>query len=215
VRVRPLANEMSAISMRVPGDISSAAPWLVLAAAHPDAEIRLKAVGVNPTRTGIVDALQMMGADVRLEEERMWGPEPVADIVVRSSPLHGAVIDGNLIPRAIDELPLLALAGCLAEGETVIRDAAELRAKESDRLRTTAEGLRRLGAEVEERPDGLRMWGPQQLRGATASSRGDHRTAMLLAIAGALARGETVVRNSEAVAVSYPTFWQDLESLST
>src|SRR5438128_7857115 len=104
VRIRPLAGELTAISLRVPGDISSAAPWLVLASAHPDAEIRIRAVGVNPTRTGIVDALTMMGADVRLEEERMSGPEPVADIVVRSSPLHGAVIDGNLIARSIDEL---------------------------------------------------------------------------------------------------------------
>jgi 3-phosphoshikimate 1-carboxyvinyltransferase len=215
VRVQPLANELSAISMRVPGDISSVAPWLVLAAAHPDAEIRISAVGVNPTRTGIVDALRMMGAEVRVEEERMWGPEPVADIVVRSSRLHGAVIDGNLIPRAIDELPLLALAGCFAEGETVIRGAAELRTKETDRVRTTAEALRRLGAEVEERPDGLSVWGPQKLRGATASSRGDHRTAMLIAVAGALAQGETIIRNSDAVGVSYPTFWQDLDSLSS
>ena len=215
VRVQPLANELSAISMRVPGDISSAAPWLVLAAAHPDAEIRISAVGVNPTRTGIIDALRMMGADVRVEGERTWGPEPVADIVVRSSPLHGAVIDGNLIPRAIDELPLLALAGCFAEGETVIRNAEELLVKESNRVRTTAEGLRRLGAEVEQMPDGLRVWGPQKLKGATASSRGDHRTAMLLAVAGALAQGETIIRNSDAVGVSYPTFWQDLDSLST
>jgi 3-phosphoshikimate 1-carboxyvinyltransferase len=214
VRVQPLANELSAISMRVPGDISSAAPWLVLAAAHPDAEIRISAVGVNPTRTGIVDALRMMGAEVRVEEERTWGPEPVADIVVKSSRLHGAVIEGNLIPRAIDELPLIALAGCFAEGETVIRNAEELLVKESNRVRTTAEGLRRLGAEVEETRDGLRVWGPQKLKGATASSRGDHRTAMLLAIAGALAQGETIIRDSDAVAVSYPTFWQDLDGLS-
>jgi len=215
VRVQPLVNELSAISMRVPGDISSAAPWLVLAAAHPDAEIRISSVGVNPTRTGIVDALRMMGADVRVEEERTWGPEPVADIVVRSSSLRGSVIAGDLIPRAIDELPLLALAGCLAEGETVIREAAELRTKETDRVKTTAEALRRLGAEVEETPDGLRVWGPQKLKGATASSRGDHRTAMLLAVAGALAQGETIISNSDAVGVSYPTFWQDLDSLST
>ena len=214
IRLQPLARELAALSMRVPGDISSAAPWLVLGALHPDAEIRIPAVGVNPTRTGILDALQMMGADVSLEEERMWGPEPVADIVVRSSNLRGAVIDGGLIPRAIDELPLLALAGCFAEGETVIRNAEELIVKESNRVRTTAEGLRRLGAEVEELPDGLRVHGPQKLRGAVASSHGDHRTAMLLAVAGSLADGETVIRNCEAVAVSYPTFWEDLEALS-
>ncbi len=214
LRVRPLQRELSAMSMRVPADISSAAPWLVLAAAHPDAEIRLSAVGVNPTRTGILDALRMMGADVTLEEERTWGPEPVADIVVRSSRLKGATIEGGLVPRAIDELPLLALAGCKAAGETVIRDAAELRTKESDRVRTTAEGLRRLGATVEEKEDGLRVEGPQPLRGATLSSHGDHRLAMMLAVAGALAAGETIIRNSAAVAVSYPMFWKDLEGIS-
>jgi 3-phosphoshikimate 1-carboxyvinyltransferase len=165
---------------------------------------------VNPTRTGIIDVLCMMGADIRLEEERMWGPEPVADIVVRSARLQGAVIGGDLVPRAIDELPLLALAGCLAEGETLIKDAAELRVKESDRVRTTAEGLRRLGARVEERPDGLRIEGGQRLSGATVSSHGDHRLAMMLAVAGAIAEGETVIRNPAAVAVSYPRFWEDL-----
>jgi 3-phosphoshikimate 1-carboxyvinyltransferase len=214
VRIQRLDSEMHALSMRVPGDISAAAPWLVLGAVHPDAELRLEGVCVNPTRTGVLDALAMMGADVRIEEERAWGPEPVADITVRSSRLRGAVIAGDLVPRAIDELPLLALAGCLAEGETVIRDARELRVKESDRVRTTAEGLRRLGAEVEERPDGLRVRGPQQLRGAAVSSHGDHRLAMMLAIAGYVSTGETRVRNFSAVAVSYPMFWRDLESIT-
>lgn len=215
VSVRRLDRELAAMPMRVPGDISSAAPWLVLGALHPDAEIRICGVSVNPTRTGILDALSMMGADIRLEEERSWGPEPVADLVVRSSRLQGTVIDGDLVPRAIDELPLLALAGCLAEGETVIKDAAELRVKESDRIRTTAQGLRRLGAHVEETPDGLRIPGGQKLTGAGVSSHADHRLAMMLAIAGSLARGETVVRNSGTVAVSYPLFWEDLDALSS
>ncbi len=214
VRVRPLRGELEPLAMRVPGDISAAAPWLVLGSLHPDAEVRISAVCVNPTRTGIIDVLLMMGADIRLEENRTWGAEPVADVVVRSSRLRGAVVRGELIPRAIDELPLAALAGCLAEGETVIRDAAELVVKESDRVRTTAEGLRRLGAEVEERPDGLRVSGPQKLRGGVVSSYGDHRLAMMLAVAGALAEGETVIRNAGAVAVSYPLFWRDLEALS-
>jgi len=138
VTVKRLVRELSAISMRVPGDISSAAPWLVLGAAHPDAEIRITGVGVNPTRTGMLDILQMMGADVQLEEERRVGAEPVADIVVRSSQLRGVIVEGELVPRAIDELPLVALAACFADGETVIREAAELRVKESDRVRTTA-----------------------------------------------------------------------------
>jgi 3-phosphoshikimate 1-carboxyvinyltransferase len=213
ISVQPLSEDMSPLSMRVPGDISSAAAWLVLAAIHPDAEIRVSGVGVNPTRTGILDVLEMMGADVRLAEERTWGPEPVADIVVRSSRLHGVTIDGALVPRAIDELPLVALAGCFAEGETVIREADELIVKESNRVRTTVEGLRRMGVKIEALPDGLRVWGPQRPKGAVVSSNGDHRLAMLLGIAGALAEGETVVRKAESVAVSYPRFWEDFDGL--
>ena len=213
VTVKPLRGELNATSMRVPGDTSSAAPWLVLGAAHPDAEIRITGVCVNPTRTGILDILQMMGADIALEEERTVGAEPVADILVRSSRLSGAVIEGNLVPRAIDELPLVALAGCFAEGETIIKDAGELRLKESDRIRTTVQGLRKLGASVEETPDGLRIPGRQRLHGAPVSARGDHRLAMMLGVAGSLAGGETIVHNSQSVAVSYPRFWHDLGAL--
>jgi len=213
VTIRQLDGDLSALSLRVPGDISAAAPWLVLGTAHPDAEIRIEGVGVNPTRTGVIDALRMMGAEISIEERGLWGAEPVADLVVRSSTLRGVTIGGDLVPRAIDELPLLALAGCLAEGETVIRDAQELRVKESDRIRTTAEGLRRLGAEVEELPDGLRVRGPQRLRGGTASSYGDHRLAMMLAVAACVAQGEVAIRNCGAVAVSYPMFWHHLESI--
>jgi len=213
VAVSPLRRELAALSLRVPGDISAAAPFIVLGAVHPDAEIRISRVGINPTRTGILDALRMMGADLTVEEERTWGAEPVADIVVRSSQLRGAVIGGALVPRTIDELPLLALAGCFAQGETIITDASELRVKESDRIQTTASSLRKLGAEVEERPDGLRVWGPQRLQGKALSSRGDHRLAMMAAAAGALAQGETVIHNSDAADVSYPRFWRDLEAL--
>jgi 3-phosphoshikimate 1-carboxyvinyltransferase len=213
IRVRPLARELKALSVRVPGDISSAAPWLVLGAAHPDAEIRLPGVGVNPTRTGILDCLSLMGADVRLDAEASLGPEPAADIIVRSSRLCGAEIAGDLVPRSIDELPLVALAGCFADGETVIRDAGELRVKESNRIQTTVAGLRAMGANVEETDDGLRVYGPQILHGAMVSSQGDHRLAMMLGVAGALAEGETVVRVAESVAVSYPRFWHDLDEL--
>ena len=213
VRIRPLSGQLTATSLRVPGDISSAAPWLVLASAHPDAEIQIAGVGVNPTRTGILDCLTLMGADIRLEGEGFWGAEPVANIFVRSSQLRGTTIEGDLIPRSIDELPLLALAGCFAQGETVIEDAAELTVKESNRIRTTVEGLRALGANLEERQDGFRVWGPQKLRGAVVSSQGDHRLAMMLAVAGALSQGETVVRQAESVSVSYPRFWLDLERL--
>jgi 3-phosphoshikimate 1-carboxyvinyltransferase len=213
VSVQPLDDELTPLSLRVPGDISAAAPWLVLGAVHPDAEIRISGVCVNPTRTGILDALGMMGADITLQEERTWGAEPVADIVVRSSRLRGVTIDGDLVPRAIDELPLLALAGALADGETVIRDAEELRVKESDRIATTADGLRKLGAEVEEQPDGLQVRGSSRLKGARVSSYGDHRLAMLLAVAGAVADGESVISKADAVAVSYPWFWDDLSAL--
>ena len=214
IRIRPPATTLQAMSMRVPGDISSAAPWIVLGAAHPEAEIRITGVCVNPTRTGILDILQMMGAKISLEEERRVGAEPVADIVVRSSRLQGVVVDGSLVPRAIDELPLVALAGCIAEGETVIRNAAELRVKESDRVRTTARGLRALGADIEEAADGMRIKGGRRLKGAISSSHRDHRLAMMLGVAGALAAGETVIRSSESVEVSYPWFWTDLRGLS-
>lgn len=214
VAVQPLAGELRPLSLRVPGDISAAACWLVLGALHPDAEIRVRGVGVNPTRNGVLDALRAMGADLRVEEERTWGPEPVADIVVRSSRLVGTEIGGELVPRAIDELPLLALAACLAEGETLIRDAGELRVKESDRIGATARELRRLGAEIEETGDGLRIRGRARLRGAAVSSREDHRQAMMLAVAGAVAQGETKISRAQAVGVSYPLFWQDFDRLA-
>jgi 3-phosphoshikimate 1-carboxyvinyltransferase len=213
ISIRALSSDLAPLSMRVPGDISSAAPWMILAAAHPDAEVRLSGIGVNPTRTGIIDVLHMMGAEVELHEERMWGPEPVADIIIRSSNLHGVTVDGSLVPRVIDELPLIALAGCFAEGETLIREAGELVVKESNRIRTTVEELRRMGADIEPLPDGLRVSGRGSLTGAVVSSHGDHRLAMLLAVAGALATGETAVRNADSVAVSYPRFWEDLYRL--
>lgn len=214
VSVRPSVERMRCLSLRVPGDISAAAPWLVLGAVHPDAEVRVPSVCVNPTRTGILDALHAMGADVRLEEERTWGAEPVADIVVRSSRLHGAELGGSLVPRAVDELPVIALAASLAEGETSIKDAAELRVKESDRIKTTTAELKRMGADIEERPDGFAIRGVERLKGAAVASHGDHRLAMMLAVAGAVADGETVIRASEAVAVSYPMFWQDYDKLT-
>jgi len=215
LRVSPPQRELTPLSLRVPGDISAAAFWMVAAAVHPDAEIRLAGVGVNPSRSGIIDALAGMGASITLEEERMWGCEPVADIVVRSSSLRGTVVEGSLIPRLIDELPVLAVAACLAEGETIIREAGELRLKESDRIRTTVLELRRLGASIEEQPDGMVIQGVGCLKGGACGSHGDHRLAMTLAVAGLLAQGETVVRGAEASSISYPGFWHHLEELSS
>jgi 3-phosphoshikimate 1-carboxyvinyltransferase len=210
LRVSPLTGELAPLSLRVPGDISAAAFWMVAAAAHPDAELRLTDVGVNPSRSGIIDALRAMGARIAIEGEQTWGCEPVADIVVHSSRLRGTVIEGALIPRLVDEVPALAVAACLAEGETLVRDAGELRVKESDRIRATASELRRLGAHIQELPDGMVIRGVDRLRGASCGSHGDHRLAMALAVAGLLATGETTVRGAEAVAVSYPTFWDDV-----
>jgi 3-phosphoshikimate 1-carboxyvinyltransferase len=208
VRIQP-AERLAALPLRVPGDISSAAPWLVLGACHPDAEIVLRGVNVNPTRTGLLDILRAMGADLELLEARETGGEPVADIVVRSSSLRATTVSGELVPRAIDELPLVALAACFADGTTVVRDAGELRVKESDRVRAVVETLSRMGADIRELPDGFEVRGPVRLTGARLSGRGDHRIGMLAAIAGSLADGETTVTD-DAVAVSYRDFWEHL-----
>lgn len=215
VRLAPPSRPLEPLNLRVPGDLSAAAFWIVAAALHPDAQVSLPGVGLNPTRTGLTEVLRHMGADIEVAEERIVGGEPVADITVRSSSLTGTVVEGDLLPRLIDEVPVLALAAALARGPTVIRDAAELRVKESDRLATVAAELRRLGARLEERPDGLAIEGGARLRGAAVDSHGDHRLAMALAVAGLLAEGETVVAGSEAAAVSYPGFWRDLEALTS
>ena len=211
VRVRP--GRLSAMDVTVPADISSAAYWLVAGVCHPDAEVRVRNVGVNPTRTGILDALAMMGADVSVENERTEGGELVADLVARSSSLRATEIGGDLIPRLVDEVPVLALAACFAEGTTVIRDASELRIKESDRLMASRVELSRSGAQVEELDDGLRITGGRALRGATHRTYADHRIAMTMGVAGLLAAGETTVQSAQTAAVSYPTFWDDLDSL--
>ena len=215
VTITPPAGDLSAIDVTVPGDISTAAPWLVAATLHPDAELLLTGVGVNPTRTGLIDVLRAMGADIESLEQRTSGGEPVADLRVRSAALHGVEVSGELVPRAIDELPLVALAGALAEGETVIREAQELRVKESDRVATTAAMLRAFGVEIAERRDGMVVQGGARLRAGAVGSSGDHRLAMLAAVAGLLAEGETVVEGAEAVQVSYPDFWRTLARLGT
>ena len=211
VRVRP--GRLSAMDVTVPADISSAAYWLVAGVCHPDAEVRVRNVGVNPTRTGILDALAMMGADVSVENERTEGGEVVADLVARSSSLRAAEIGGDLIPRLVDEVPVLALAACFAEGTTVIRDASELRVKESDRLMASRVELSRSGAQVEELDDGLRITGGRALHGATHRTYADHRIAMTMGVAGLIAAGETTVQSAQTASVSYPTFWDDLGSL--
>ena len=214
LRVAVRRSTLSSIDVTVPGDISGAAFWLVAGCIHPNARIRLKGVGINPTRTGVLHVLQAMNANVRLENVREEGDEPVADIVAESSSLEGAEISGGLIPRVIDELPALALAASLARGKTVIRDAVELRVKESDRIAATVDGLSRLGARIEEETDGMVIHGGGKLIGAECDSYGDHRIAMTLAIAGLVAQGETVIDGAEAAELSYPDFWDTLDSLT-
>jgi len=213
VRMTP-GQPLRPLSMRVPNDVSAAAFWMVGAAVHPDAEIHLTGVGVNPTRTGIIDALRNMGADLAVEEERVVGGEPVADIVVRSSRLHGATVEGDMVARLMDEVPILAVAAAFAHGTTEIRDAQDLRVKESDRIAATASQLRALGATVTEHDDGMIVEGSGGLRGGDVQSFGDHRLAMALAVAGLVGSGEVRVAAAEVVAVSYPGFWADLEKLS-
>ena len=205
---------LSPISLSVPGDISSAAFWMVAGAIHPDARIEIGNVGMNPTRNGIIEVLQSMGAGIIIKNRRLEGDEPVADIVVESSSLKGVQIGGDIIPRIIDEIPIIALAATVADGMTVIKDASELRVKESDRIVTTATELSRLGAEIEELPDGMVVHGVPALKGSSCDSHGDHRLAMALAIAGLIAEGETTIVNAQAVNVSYPGFWNDLEMLT-
>ncbi len=212
VRLEPPA-KLSRIDLEVPGDVSSAAFWLVAAAAHPDAELLLTGVGANPTRTGILDVLVNMGANIEILEERMVGEEPVADLRIRSAGLEGAEVSGAMFPRLLDEVPVLAVAAAIAHGTTVVRDAGELREKESDRITTLAAQLRKLGVAIEERPDGFAIDGGKPLLGARVSGGGDHRLTMALAVAGLLADGETVIEDAESVAVSYPAFWRHVEQL--
>jgi 3-phosphoshikimate 1-carboxyvinyltransferase len=177
----------------VPGDISSAAFWLVAGAIVPGSELLIENVGVNPTRTGVLEALEMMGADIELENQRVVAGEPVADLRIRHGRLKGFEIAGDLIPRLIDEIPILAVAAVFAEGTTVIRDAAELRVKESDRIAVMASQLNRMGARVTELPDGLEITGGTPLVGTEVDSHTDHRIAMSLAVAALNATGTTTI----------------------
>lgn len=197
----------------VPGDISSAAFWLVAAAIVPNSELVVKNVGVNPTRTGVLDALQQMEADMQFQNQRTVAGEPVADIRIRGSQLQATKIAGDIVPRAIDEIPILAVAAVFAKGTTVIRDAAELRVKESDRLAGMAQQLNRMGAQIDELPDGLEITGGTPLQGVEVESYDDHRIAMSLAIAALNASGTTTIDGARSAAISYPNFLQTLQTI--
>ncbi|HSF62649.1 MAG TPA: 3-phosphoshikimate 1-carboxyvinyltransferase, partial [Gaiellaceae bacterium] len=194
--------------LEVPGDFSSAAPLLVAAAIVPGSTLTVHGVGLNPRRTGLLDVLERMGARIAIYNRRPLGGEPAGDVEVRASELVGATVSRKEVPSLIDELPLLALAACHARGETVVRGAAELRFKETDRIAGVVEELRRIGAHIRATRDGFRIKGvPTRLRGGVVESRGDHRLAMLGAIAGVSSREGVELRGSEAVDVSFPGFF--------
>lgn len=207
---------LSPLDFNVPADISSAAFFMVAAVAVPGALVELREVGVNPTRTGILDVLTECGATFEVRSLREEVGEPVADIVVTNGPEPKPFeIGGDLVPRLIDEIPVLAVLATQCRGVSKIRDAKELRVKESDRIETVAYGLGAMGARVETYDDGMDVHGPVQLKGTTIDATGDHRIAMAFAIAGLLAEGETTILNAQSVETSYPNFQRDLESLTS
>jgi 3-phosphoshikimate 1-carboxyvinyltransferase len=199
--------------IKVPGDISSAAYFIVAGLIIPNSEIMIKNVGINPTRDGIIRVCQQMGANIRLENVIDNGGEPVADIVVKYSELNGIEIGGDIIPTLIDEIPIIAILACFAKGQTTIKDAAELKVKESNRIDVMVNNLTKMGADIIGTEDGMIINGGKPLHGATVDSKCDHRIAMSFAIAALLADGETEIIEAECVDISYPNFYSDLKNL--
>lgn len=201
------------LDITVPGDISSAAFLLVAASAQPDSDLTIVDVGINDTRTGIVDALSEMGASIRYKDRTSQGGEPMATLVISGGGLRGMEFGGEQIVTMIDELPVLAVAATQAEGRTIVRDAQELRVKETDRIATTVVELQKMGAKIQETPDGFVVDGPTQLHGTDVDSHGDHRLAMALAVASLIAKGETTIYNAHVTADSFPGFEATLQAL--
>ena len=204
--------DLKARNITVPGDISSAAYFIAAGLLVPGSEILLCNVGINPTRDGLLRVCQAMGGDITLLNVRNDG-EPTADLLIRSSSLHGTEIKGEIIPTLIDEIPMIAVMAAFAEGTTVIRDAAELKVKESDRIQVMTDNLTRMGADVEALPDGMIIHGGKPLHGATIDSHKDHRIAMSFAVAGGICEGSLTITDGECVNISYPEFYTDLYSL--
>ncbi len=213
ITIQPQEQELSPFSITVPGDFSSAAFFLAAGATVPGSNVLLQNVGVNPTRVGFLQALKAMGAQIILHNQRESGSEPVADLQVIPSALQGIEIRGDQIVTMIDELPVFAVVATQAQGETIVRDAGELRVKETDRIATVVTELRKLGAAIEELPDGFIVYGPTRLKGAQVWSHGDHRLAMALAVAGLLAEGETHIQDIACAADSFPGFEESLFKL--
>ncbi len=212
VRIRR-TERLSAADITVPGDISSAAFFMVLAAIFKGAEITVENVGINATRTGIIDVLKSMGADITIEKEKTVLGEPIADIRIKSAELTGVEIGGDIIPRLIDEIPIIAVAALFAEGKTVIKDAAELKVKESNRIKAVVTELKKCGADITENDDGMTIIGKKPLHGADFTTYGDHRMAMSLAVLAQMTEGECTIDDAECVSVSYPDFFDALAGL--
>ena len=212
ITVKP-TNDLTAVNVDVPGDISSAAFFLVLGAIMPNSQITVINVGINPTRTGIIDVLKDMGADITLENVHTSAGETVADITVRSSSLKGTTVGGDIIPRLIDELPIIAVAAVFADGQTVIKDAQELKVKETNRIRAVVDEFNKCGIDISETDDGMIINGGKSIHGADFKTYGDHRMAMSLTVLAQLADGESTLDDSDCACVSYPTFFDDFYKL--
>ena len=213
ITLTPPTSSLTPLDLTVPADISSASFPLVAGLLVPGSCITAEGVGVNPTRTGLLDVVQAMGGDVAIERRRRQGGEPVADVTAEASKLDATEISGDTVVRMIDEFPLLAVAATQARGTTVVRDAAELRVKETDRIAVMATELSKMGARIEPQPDGFVVTGPTPLRGAVVDSHGDHRIAMALAVAGLIADGETTLRNAACIRDSFPGFAETMRGL--
>ena len=212
ITVKP-TNDLTAVNVDVPGDISSSAFFLVLGAIMPNSQITVTNVGINPTRTGIIDVLKDMGADITLENVHTSAGETVADITVRSSSLKGTTVGGDIIPRLIDELPIIAVAAVFADGQTVIKDAQELKVKETNRIRAVVDEFNKCGIDITETDDGMIINGGKSIHGADFKTYGDHRMAMSLTVLAQLADGESTLDDSDCACVSYPTFFDDFYKL--
>ena len=212
ITVKP-TNDLTAVNVDVPGDISSAAFFLVLGAIMPNSQITVTNVGINPTRTGIIDVLKDMGADITLENVHTSAGETVADITVRSSSLKGTTVGGDIIPRLIDELPIIAVAAVFADGQTFIKDAQELKVKETNRIRAVVDEFNKCGINITETDDGMIINGGKSIHGADFKTYGDHRMAMSLTVLAQLADGESTLDDSDCACVSYPTFFDDFYKL--
>ncbi|MBO5087597.1 MAG: 3-phosphoshikimate 1-carboxyvinyltransferase [Lachnospiraceae bacterium] len=208
------AKELIAQKIEVPGDISSAAYFIVAGLITPNSEITIKNVGINPTRDGILTVCKNMGADITLSNVKDDIGEPVADITVRTSSLHGCTIEGDIIPKLIDEIPVIAIMAAFANGTTIIKDAQELKVKESNRIDVMVNNLSAMGVDIEGTEDGMVIRGGKALHSATIDSKLDHRIAMSFAIAGGLADGDTEILGAECVNISYPSFYSDLDMLT-